>query len=490
MSNQLSIDNVIRVTLVLGERTLAPFNTSNLAIITDEEPSPTNFGVFRSYLGPGGVGDDFGSDSTTFALANAVFNQTPNINTGRGSLKVIPRLQAADATSAKLLSSSRVDLTALTADDYHINVAIDGSPAEDLEIGEIDTSDVESAEASLNSQAVSGAGISFSVTGELTAATIELSSDSTGETSTLEIDESSTGTDIASLLNLSGSAAGSDAGLESVKDTLLRVRDKVDFFGIVYTQKVVDVLDDIAPIVQALDKIQFVTSESEADIDGAFTDMRDAGFNQTRCLFYSEGESDALEFAAAYAGRALSINFDGINTAHTMHLKELTGITPDSGMSQTLLQNAKNKGVDVYVDFGVPKLFTSGANGFFDAVYIAIAFRLRLQVAAFNFLAGTSTKIPQTEQGMNGFKGELRDVCARFVENGSFAPGEWNQPVPFGDPEDFKENIREQGFYVFSLPVAGQAQAMREKRVAPQLSLATKSAGAIHSADIVAQIEA
>jgi hypothetical protein len=158
-------------------------------------------------------------------------------------------------------------------------------------------------------------------------------------------------------------------------------------------------------------------------------------------------------------------------------------------LTETLVTAAQNAGADVYADFGVPKVFTSGANRYFDEVYIALAFKLAIRVAGFNYLATTATKIPQNEIGMNGLKGAYRKVVNQFVANGAFGPGAWNGTT-FGNPEDFIRNISDNGYYIFSSPIAQQTQTVRDSRVAPLVQIAAKSAGAIHSSNVVISIEA
>jgi hypothetical protein len=184
------------------------------------------------------------------------------------------------------------------------------------------------------------------------------------------------------------------------------------------------------------------------------------------------------------------MNFDAPNTALTMHLKDIVGLTADTGLTQTLLNSAKLNGVDTYPDFGVPKVFTSGANSYYDAVYIELAFKLRLQVAGFNYLAQTITKIPQTEDGMNGLKGAYRKICNLFVTNGCYAPGAWDSSITFGNPEDHIRNILETGFFIYSSPVSQQSATSRAQRVAPVIQIACKSSGAIHSSSVIVYIEA
>ena len=75
------------------------------------------------------------------------------------------------------------------------------------------------------------------------------------------------------------------------------------------------------------------------------------------------------------------------------------------------------------------------------------------------------------------------------VNNGIVAPGTWNGAIPFGNPDDFKRNIEERGYYIYSLPISQQSQTDREARKAPVVQIALKFAGAIHSSEVIVNIE-
>lgn len=487
----LDLSNVIRVSISGPERGLAEVNTSALAIITDESPIPADFGTSRVYLNASAVAADFGSNSETYRIAVIIFSQKRNVLTGKGFLIIIPRDQSADATAATIIGGGPVNLLALTATDYNINLAIDGAGAADIVIGSVDTTDISTVLTSLNNAAIVSAGVVFTISGELSAAVITLKSATDGATSAVVIAAAGAGTDIAPVLDISGSATGAATGLEVVKDTVLRTYLSVPYFGIVLNVKQSDtLLEELAATIQSLDKLLFVGSNLSADISGVFTDIKDAGLTHTRCMYYSLAEDDALDFAAGYASRLMSINFDAANTALTMHLKDITGIVADTGVTQTIHDSAKIAGVDIYPDIGVPKVMISGANLYSDQVYTRLALKVRLQIAGFNFLATTTTKIPQTEIEMNGLKAAYRAVMALFVNARVYAPGKWNSPETFGDPADHIRNIKERGYFIVSALVADQAQTERDARIAPLVQIAAKEAGAIHSSDVTVLVEA
>ena len=90
---------------------------------------------------------------------------------------------------------------------------------------------------------------------------------------------------------------------------------------------------------------------------------------------------------------------------------------------------------------------------------------------------------------MVGLKNAYAKSCEQGIRNGSFASGEWNDSIPFGDPEDFIRNIREVGYYIYSLPISQQAQADREERKAPVIQIACKRSGALHSSNVIVNIQ-
>ena len=193
----------------------------------------------------------------------------------------------------------------------------------------------------------------------------------------------------------------------------------------------------------------------------------------------------------AYAGRAFSVDFTGSNTSQTMNLKQLANVVPDTAITETFYLNSLAAGTDVYVSFdGVPCVSSSGGNDFFDNPYSDIALKFALTVAGFNYLRQTNTKIPQTESGMTGLKDSYRGVMQQFVTNGCLAPGSWTSSETLGDPVIFNNNITNKGFYVYSLPVAQQAASQRDQRIAPLVQIAGKRAGAIHSGDVLCNINA
>lgn len=238
-------------------------------------------------------------------------------------------------------------------------------------------------------------------------------------------------------------------------------------------------------------KLLFIGSSSPAALAGPaglFFQIKDQNLHHARCLYYSDAAS-LPSFVWSYMSRGMCVNFAATNTTLTMNLKQLLGVPSDLSMTQTLLTQCEAVGADVYVNIANrASVLSYGANEFFDDVYNLDWFVGALQVAGFNFLAQTSTKIPQTEQGMDGLKGAYRNVCQQSVSNAFVAPGLWTSPDTFGNPQDFLRNVGDFGYFIYSQPVASQLPADRALRKAPPIQIAIKYAGAIHSSDVIVYI--
>ena len=313
--------------------------------------------------------------------------------------------------------------------------------------------------------------------------------------STIVLSSGTGGTDIsaATYLNIAGgeTTAGTNASGETLVAAMTRAKEFARFTGVISNLAMEDsVVAATSAYVNTNDLIWVAPFSSVNDVAGAITTIKNASQRQTRCVLYTDGVQEAQLMAAAYAGRAFSTNFSGSLTSQTMQLKTLVNVTPDEGITQTVYTNALKAGADMYVSFeGDPSVACGKGNGYFDVVYENMALKFASQAALYNVLKTTGTKIPQTETGMSALRDAQGNVCLQFVRNGVLAPGKWNSAQTFGDPETFKQNIQDNGWYIYSTPIALQSQSERESRVAPLIQCACKRSGAIHEADLLILVE-
>lgn len=464
----LSINNVINISVSASQAGLGAYNTSNLALFT-REPYAASFGSdgYKIYLGPTEVGTDFGTDSVTYKQALAVFSQQPNILLGGGYLVVISRIVNKTVIFDGVAVSGQYKLS-------------NGGETSGFLQFDDDAATIQTAlrlVPGMETVTVTGAAQNYVINGAVGLITVS------------ENDMVDGGAAPVTPVIAAGAAD------ETVGEAVTRTDGLIQYFGAI-SEELVSEADGLAAaaVVQPLKKILAVASRTEADVDpGGYLDLLRTGtFTHTRGLYYDNGATDdeqAAIFAASYMGRGLSTNFSGSNTTQTMHLKDLSGVQPDSTMDQTLLNKCQAAGADVYASIqGVPKTFTSGENEFFDDVYNLLWYVGALEVAGFNYLAQTGTKIPQTEAGMDGLKGSYRNVTEQGVNNQFIAPGSWTNPTTFGNQEDLYAGIEQRGYYIYSTPVAQQNPADRAARDATLVQIAVKYAGAIHSSTVIVNI--
>lgn len=486
-SYQVPLSYTIKVSLAMTPTGLADFNTNSIAIFSNEAAEFSE--PYQAYITPSAVAADFGSDPLTYKMANALFAPVPNFRTGGGLLYIFP-FGGVNATSGSFTTPDiSANLTAFkSVTNGSLSITIDGNANVVSGLNFTNISTVADIVKVLNSK-------NLDVIIEAVDDTIKFTSKRFGIDSSVEI---STITD-GGVIDISGSdylkastgteVAGTDASGQTLSDAVAAALQQVYFGGVLTTQYVDnDTLIANSTAIQSLDCDYFEVISSLKNIAVAGEAIKGAGNGKTRTLAYSlEGGKVAI---ATYATIAKSVNYSGVNTANTLNLKTLTGVIADSGLSDTYVLSAATNGVDIYGNTGgLSVVYSNDNNGYTDDIENQLWFKKAIEVAGFNYLRKTNTKIPQTEAGMSGLKNAYAQICEQGIRNGVISAGAWNSAVPFGDPETFKRNISEKGYYIYSIPVAEQAQAEREQRKAPVVQIAIKMSGALHFSDVIITVE-
>lgn len=475
MANQLPLTNIVNVSVSQTPTGVNSLNASNVGLFSLDQPTGSFSGDdYAPYVDPTQVATDWGSSSVTYQMANAIFSQKPNILTGNGQLVIIPMISATETLvfSGVAASGTFKLVSTLLGGGTTATINWDDTAAE-----------IQTALRALPGYE------GVVVTGSIASQTLTIKLWGIyGETPALLSDTANTlQTGAAAPITIT--PAISVEG-ETLADAITRTKGLVNYFAILETVSFESIgntdFDAVAALVQPLNYMYVEVSATAADITGAFQDNTDAGNTHTRCLYYGDTYLNAILMKASYVGRLFCVDFDASGTTLTAQLKQLVGIEADPSMTQTIYSNCLDAGVDCYPSFqGFAGISSSGANSYFDQVYNVLAFADALQVAGFNYLAGTATKIPQTEDGMNGLKGAYRAVCDRYVANGYLAPGSWTSSTTFGNQQNLLNNVSEFGYYIYSSPIALQTQAARVARQAPLVQIAAKEAGAVHTSNIL-----
>ena len=158
--------------------------------------------------------------------------------------------------------------------------------------------------------------------------------------------------------------------------------------------------------------------------------------NKRIVMMYSSSNPAAVE---TLYGRAFTTDWNGSNTAYTLAYKQAPGITAEN-LTQSQFTAMVGKGVnaDISVDndtqFIWPGQMSQGY--FFDEVHGTDWFANRVQTDVFNVMYTTTTKVPQTDPGMNMIAAAINGSNGAAVNNGFVAPGQWNGP-PVGSLGDW-----------------------------------------------------
>lgn len=429
---------------------------------------------FSTYLSPTQVGIDFGTASRTYLMANGVFAQQPNILAGGGQLIIILRevgtqtiTFGADPTGGAF----SLEYNSITSVSLPYNAT---------------ASQVQSA-----LQALPGLG-QCTVTGTIASEVLTVTGIYGSALITVPSNTLVIGT-VPVTVTVASVATG-----ESYSTTIANTQGLVQYFGVMPTDTITDMGQaDVllaAATILPLNLIGFFVSYNQADIQsgGTIALLASGNFHNSRGLYYGDSTvtgNNALVMMSSYAGLGLSVNFNGSNTTITMNLKSLLGVQPDPSMTQNIYNLAAACGADIYVSYqGDPAVVSNGLNKYFDQIYNLEWFVGALQVAGYNYLAQTATKIPQTEQGMDGLKGAYRNVCNQAVINQYSAPGTWTSGTTFGNQILFLQNIGQYGYYIYSQPIAQQLATARQARQSPLVQIALKEAGAIQSSQVIVYV--
>lgn len=493
-----SITNVINVQILTGGRLASRDNLNVVALITSERNFLNSNKRYEVYRDLASVANDFGTTSKAYDHAKAFFGTSPNpVNSGgylvigywRASSETVAA-SAATLKGAELSGAAVIGQLQAIADGSMV-VTIDGT-ADTLTgldfrtvtaLGDVVTK--------LNAQ-LTGAVASLDGIG------IVITSSTTGATSTLTFaSEHTSGTDVSSILGLSdGSGAvltqGAEAGTltaESKEDAVNAVRAETNAYGYVFVDQPTSVeAKALAQLAQASGFLMYdvFTSASNLELDpsNVVWDIKLSSLTNYRMLY---SKANNRKMATSYMARAHVVNFNGENTALTMHLKELS-VAAES-YTEGEITKAKNVGLDVYTTIkNTPCILTSGANDFMDNRYNLIGFKDALQTDLYNLLKSTGTKIPQTTRGMNLIIDQCEKTSKGFARAGVFGAGTWSSPDTFGDINVFKRAIEQNGYYWIYGALADQPQADREARKSTVIQGACKMAGAVHSIDVIVNV--
>ena len=499
--------NVVEVSIIPSGRTLDRTNMNIVSIITSELGVLNSLNRSKVYIDLSSVAQDFGTNSKMYDFAKTLFAQTKNPTNSGGYLvagywraidETIPA-QAGQLIGAQVSDAVVVETLQQVSDGSFVT-SVDGNAktVTGLDFRTITSiNDIPSIlENAITGKADDGS-TDIAVTVKFENQKFIITSSTTGAKSAVAYFAETSGTFIGNTLALAQgtgavSIAGEDAQTlpaETKEDALNVLINEEPFKGCVFIDKPTDAeAKSMATWGSSNDVIFYDVFDDKSNLEVATTnvvwEIKLSGDVNYRMIYRKDGNRKT---AVAYMARMHTVNFNAQNSAITMNLKELTGITPES-YTQDELNKTMTVGLDVYTTFGdLPKLLVSGANGFADNVYNFIAIKKFIQIDLFNLLGITGTKLAQIESDVQKIVDTVEKTLKLFRRAKVIAPGSWNSPDTFGDVNVFIRNIETNGYYVMAQPLSEQSQSDREQRKSPLIQVAFKNAGAIHSIDTIIQ---
>jgi len=491
MAQGLSVYNIVNVTINISPIAAPTRNFGAGLIIGPTDVIDTGERI-RQYANITGVASDFATTDPEYIAAAKFFGQSP-----QPSLVYVGRF-AKTASKAVLRGgvltpSEQVmsNWTAVTTGAFKIDVDGTTKTLSGLNF---------SAATNLN-------GVASIIDAALTGATIVwdgnskrfvVRSDTTGTSSTLAYAIAPvSGTDISAMLKLTtGAASVPVAGIaaETLTAALQAFTDKSGdwYSAILATDDVADAqIIAAAEYVEALQKkrVLGITTMNTAALDGTLS--TDIGA-QLKALnvkrTYVQYSSTSGYAIASFFGRAATVNFQGSKTTLTMKFKQEPGVIAET-ITETQAAALKSKNINVFVNYdngtAIIQEGVVAKGDFFDEVHGLDWLENDVQTAVYNLLYTSATKIPQTDEGNHLIVTTIEDRLVQAVANGLVAPGKWNASG-FGQLK--QGDFLSKGFYVYAPPISSQSQADREARKSVPIQIAAKLAGAVHSVDVLINV--
>lgn len=491
MSQGLPISDIVNVDIVMSPVAAGTRDFGALLAVGSSPVIDTQERM-RQYSDLDGVASDFGTSAPEYLAAVLFFSQSPQpdeLYIGRWAQTATEGL-----LRGAILNPTQQALSNFTGvTDGGFKITVDGT-AKTVSGLDFSTATNLNGVASEVNSVLTGAVVAWDAVNSRFVVT----SDTTGATSAVSwATAPDSGTDVSTLLGLT--QAQSAVPVEGIASETLTAAYQVlldmsnDWYGTMVAAT--GVTDDehmqVAALIEAASpsRIYGVTTQATAALDGTIT--TDIASRVKAALYkrtFVQYSSSSPYAAASIFGRAFTVNFQGNNTTITLKFKQEPGVTAETlTTTQAAALTAKNCNVFVNYDndTAIIQQGVMGNGFFFDEVHGTDWLQNDVQTAVYNLLFTSTTKIPQTDAGVNQIVTTIASRLEQAVANGLVAPGVWNADG-FGNLK--RGDTLSSGYYIYAPPVATQSQADREARRSPVIQCAIKLAGAIHSVDVIINV--
>ncbi|MDC9593508.1 DUF3383 domain-containing protein [Xenorhabdus sp. IM139775] len=483
----LPISSIVNVKINMAPRAASSRNFGSLLIVGASNVINTHERL-RYYTDIEGVGADFGMDTPEYQAAALYYSQSPqpvDLYIGRWAKEQTPaalrgavltkpeqvmnRFTAVSDGSFKWVIEGKE--TAITGIDLSRETNLNGVAerlAEKLKNASVRWDSISSRFA-----------VSLQTSGKLGYVTRAASGNYIGDILKLDATSGATVIDptapetIAEAVATLGSVSGAWYGLV-IADNTLSDNDVLSVARYIESASVSRIYGHTVTKTGVLDLD--VDTDIGSQLKGAFLG---------RTLWQYSAQPYAV---ASLFGRMFTVNFQGNRTTITLKFKQEPAISAELlTATQARALSAKNGNVFVHYNNDTA-IIQEGvmANGtFIDERHGLDWLQNYVQTNLYNLMYTSTTKIPQTDEGVTQLLANVEQSLSQGVNNGLVAPGVWGGDS-FGALN--RGDMLTKGYYVYAAPIAEQVQAEREKRKAPLTQCAIKLAGAVHFADVIINV--
>lgn len=484
----LPVSRLINVSVNLSPQAAQGANLNALLILGASDVIDTNERM-RAYASISEVADDFGTSAPEYLAALLYYEQAPQPQTlfiGRWAKTATKGLLRGGILNAEELL---YDFNTISAGA--MNVTVDGV-VKNLTALNFSAVLNFNGVASIITTALAG-----SATCTWDGSRFQIESATTGTSSTVSFASNVGGVHLATLMLLTSTTASplvvgipAEEPVDAVD--IFVDRFSTQWFGLMFadTSLTDDQILAVSAFIEA-DQLHMygITETSTQALDSTVTDDIGSQIKALNRLWTVTSYSSSNPYAvASLFGRAFSVNFNGNNTTITLMYKQEPGIVAET-LSSSQANVLKAKRYNVFVNYNndtaIIQYGTMAGPAYFDDMHNLAWLRNRVQTDVYNLLYTSPTKIPQTDAGNHIIETTIESGLIQGVNNGMIAPGQWNSGG-FGTLN--QGDFLPKGYYIFVPEISTQAQSDREARKSVPFQVAVKLAGAIHTVDIIINV--
>lgn len=491
MGTGLPISRLINVSVNLAPKAAQFPNLSTLLVLGTSAVIDA-VERLRNYSSLAAVAADFGTMAQEYLSAVLWFEQRPSPTT----LTIGRWLNAAShgqLIGGALSAAHQLASFWAAIGDGSIRVTVDGGSLQTLTNIDFTGATNMNGVAAIIDAAIAGA----TVVWNSVYSRFEITSASTGTGSTIAVQAGLTGTDITSpgalIAGVGGAYVANGLAAESALAavTLFDNQFSTQFYGLTIPSATSDDHLAVAAYIEAdaISHFYGVSTEDAGSISSVSTTdigylLKQQNFRRTAWQ-YSSSNAYAV---VSLLGRILTTNWQANNTAITLMYKQEPGITAET-LTETQIDALEAKNGNVFVtynnDTAIIEQGKCASGDYIDSVIGIDWLRGQIQTNLYNLLYQSPSKIPQTDAGNHQLATGIEAACQQGVVNGLLGPGVWNSNG-FGQIE--AGDFLSKGFYVYTPPITSQSQADREQRKSVPFQVAAKLAGAVHTADVIVDV--